>query len=94
MSVIVGAVETFPDAQADKAQAVKVLEEAAEVFGAWQQWNVTGRTVDQEQVICECADVVQAMSNLLAAMGVVDMSHYIEICRRKNVIRGRFGVDE
>lgn len=34
-SVKIGEVATFPDAKADKAQALKVLEEAAEVFGAW-----------------------------------------------------------
>ena len=33
-SVDIGEVATFPGAKADKAQALKVLEEAAEVFGA------------------------------------------------------------
>lgn len=38
-SVSIGEVATFPGAKADKAQALKVLEEAAEVFGAWQQFD-------------------------------------------------------
>ena len=33
-SVSIGEVATFPGAKADKAQALKVLEKAAEVFGA------------------------------------------------------------
>lgn len=36
MAVEIGTVQTFPDVKPDKAQALKVLEEAAEVFGAWQ----------------------------------------------------------
>lgn len=34
--VKLGAVRAFPGAVPDKAQALKPLEEAAEVFGAWQ----------------------------------------------------------
>lgn len=30
-----GSVRTFPDVKPDKAQALKVLEEASEVHGAW-----------------------------------------------------------
>lgn len=39
MAVKLGTVQTFADVRPDKAQALKVLEEAAEVFGAWQQWD-------------------------------------------------------
>lgn len=35
-SVNIGEVATFPNALPGKEQALKVLEEAAEVFGAWQ----------------------------------------------------------
>ena len=38
MGVIVGTVPVFASTDADKAQAMKVVEEAAEVFGAWQTW--------------------------------------------------------
>lgn len=34
-AVRVGAVATFEGVKPDKAQALKLLEEAAEVFGAW-----------------------------------------------------------
>lgn len=36
MTVTIGEVTTFANPKADKTQAIKVLEEAAEVFGAWQ----------------------------------------------------------
>ena len=34
MAVEIGTVQTFGDVRRDKAQVLKVLEEAAEVFGA------------------------------------------------------------
>ncbi len=39
MTVKLGTVQTFAKVEPDKAQALKVLEEAAEVFGEWQQWE-------------------------------------------------------
>lgn len=94
MTVKLGTVQTFAGVKPDKAQALKVLEEAAEVFGAWQLWD----DLDQDEkgdgfnVICmmnECADVIQATCNLLAAYGVVDFTAYMEACRKRNVERGR-----
>lgn len=37
--VIMGSVATFDDVKLDKAQALKVLEEASEVYNAWQVWD-------------------------------------------------------
>lgn len=94
MTVKLGTVQTFAGVKPDKAQALKVLEEAAEVFGAWQLWD----DLDQDEkgdgfnVVCmmnECADVIQATCNLLAAYGVVDFTAYMEACRKRNVERGR-----
>lgn len=94
MAVEIGTVQTFADVKPDKAQALKVLEEAAEIFGAWQLWD----DLDQDEkgdgfnVIClmnECADVIQATCNLLAAYGVQDFTAYMESCRKRNVERGR-----
>ena len=34
--MILGEVRTFPDVRADKTQALKPLEEAAEAYAAWQ----------------------------------------------------------
>ena len=47
MAVEIGTVQTFPDVKPDKAQALKVLEEAAEVFGAWQLLQLDTSDVDR-----------------------------------------------
>ena len=90
MGVIVGNVPTFAETDADKSQALKVVEEAAEVFGAWQTWVDGGeRGRDRRALVGECADVVQATCNLLDALGVVDMEQHMEECRARNEARGR-----
>lgn len=81
-SVNIGEVATFPGVKPDKAQALKVLEEAAEVFGAWQAF-------DDYELLYECADVIQATCNLVAAFGVSDFAPYMEECRTRNEERGR-----
>lgn len=75
---------TFHEVRDDKAQALKPLEEAAEVFGAWQLNSDT-------YVLNECMDVVQAVVNLLAALGFTqeDVDAAIERCNERNRERGR-----
>lgn len=54
-----------------KEQALKVVEEAAEVFGAWQnvyENNNEWDPWDYEIVLYECADVIQAAVNLACAV--------------------------
>ena len=84
MGVKVGTVPTFASTEADKAQAMKVVEEAAEVFGAWQTWVDGGWCADDRR-----ADTIQAVGNLLDALGVVDMEQHMEECRARNEARGR-----
>ena len=67
---------TFREVRDDKAQALKPLEEAAEVFGAWQNCDgirqsqiMTARRAFRVDLIDECLDTVQATVNLLAAVG-------------------------
>lgn len=88
--VSIGKVATFPGVKADKAQALKVLEEAAEVFGAWQALD-TGECSSRKRiaVLDECADVIQATCNLLAGMGVTDFAPHMDMCRARNEERGR-----
>lgn len=101
--VTVPPVRPFAGVAADKANALKVLEEAAEVFGAWQGLDrcsrpftdVDGHTADalvglRASLIDECADVIQATCNLLAAFGVTDMSGAMAECERRNRERGRY----
>ena len=75
---------TFDEPDAPKAQALKPLEEAVEVFGAWQLNSDT-------YVLNECMDVVQAVVNLLAALGFTqeDVDAAIERCNERNRERGR-----
>ena len=90
-SVSIGEVATFPGVKADKAQALKVLEEAAEVFGAWQQFDDgESPALSRWLVLAECADVIQATCNLIAGMGVADFIPYVAMCRTRNEERGRF----
>lgn len=74
----------FDEPDAPKAQALKPLEEAAEVFGAWQLNS-------DAYVLNECMDVVQAVVNLLAALGFTqeDVDAAIERCNERNRERGR-----
>lgn len=85
-------VRPFPVVADDKAQALKPLEEAAEAFGAWQDYDGShGQTRESYRikVVDECADVIQAAVNLAAAMGVSDMTAALLACYRRNHERGR-----
>lgn len=96
-------VRTFPNAAPTKAQALKVLEEAAEVFGAWQQLDGASRVftdVDEcsamtmaslkYDLLDEIADTIQACCNLAASLGVTDMTAYLACCEERNRERGRY----
>ena len=100
MTVSIGEVATFPDVVPDKVQALKILEESAEVFGAWQSldhalmvdvMNGSNAASARERgyLLDECADVVQAVCNLIAALGVDDFTPWMEACRKRNEDRGR-----
>ena len=103
--MIIGEVRTFPNVKPDKQQVLKVIEEAAEVFGAWQKlqahpasYIVPNSTMANE--ICkhglmnECADVIQVTCNLIAAFGIEDFSNYMELCEQRNQDRGRYDIQE
>ena len=89
----VGSVRRFDHVAPDKAQALKPLEEAAEVFGAWQKMvdsadSPTWRRAHRA-FLAECADVIQATLNLVAAYGVEDFRPWMKACERSNRERGR-----
>ena len=69
--MILGEVRTFPNVRADKEQALKPLEEAAEVFSAWESWTECCGSTDQ--ILEEIADCITACCNLAAALGCEDM---------------------
>lgn len=99
-----GGIRAFPNAQPTKEQAVKVLEEAAEVFGAWQEAEISKTAyADPEErevsgyafgygevLLDEIADTIQASCNLAAALGVTDLTPYLARCEERNRHRGRY----
>lgn len=92
MGVKIGTVNTFPNVKPDKAQALKPLEEAAEVFGAWQCIDRIYTEINVRPsiwVLDEIADCIQALCNLAASFGVEDLTPYMEACEQRNRERGR-----
>lgn len=88
-TINVGEVAVFDHVEPNKEQALKPLEEAAEVFGAWQKWNETKNITDATRIFEEIADTVQACVNLAAAVGAKDLTYAIENCKKRNIVRGR-----
>lgn len=89
---------TFREVRDDKRQALKPLEEAAEVFGAWQELDDMRRSPFlsawrdvRDCLIDECMDTVQATANLLAAIGVTqgEVDAAIKRMDERNQERGR-----
>lgn len=95
LSVTIPPVRCFAHVEASKAQALKPLEEAAEVFGAWQAWRENGPTLDNteaglvDRIVDECCDTIQACVNLAAAYGVRDLTKAMRDCEDRNRERGR-----
>lgn len=89
MMVKIGDVRPFPGIEPDKAQALKPLEEAAEVYGAWQ---LTHMPEDKRRLrmIDECCDTIMAACNLLAAIGVHDLREAMGRCEGRNRRRWRY----
>lgn len=85
----------FNDVDDSKAQALKPLEEAAEIFGAWQELdsmrNVPAWRDMRDDLIDECMDTVQAVANLLAAIGATqgEVDAAIKRMDERNGDRGR-----
>lgn len=93
----IGDVRLFDEPRADKGQALKVLEEAAEVFAAWQDRDM--RREDwltwRAGLLMECADVVQAVANLVAAVGGAEhFRKHMDVCEQRNRKRGRITGDD
>lgn len=93
-TIRLGDVAVFDHVEPDKAHALKVLEEAAEVYSAWQAWDECGF---EEAVQLECrqalfeeiADTVQAVANLAYSLGCEDMRLDMWDCEDRNRRRGR-----
>lgn len=98
--VKLGAVRAFPGAVPDKAQALKPLEEAAEVVEAFKRADpgdvlpVARQFPDCNKrilpLVDEIADTIQASCNLAAALGVTDLTPHLARCEERNRERGRY----
>lgn len=82
-AVRVGDVRTFDVGDDRKQQAKKVVEEACEVLSAVER-------DDHEGIVSEAADVITAVCNLLAMVGVRDAREAMRSCSMRNAERGRF----
>lgn len=96
--VRLGSVRRFDHVEPDKEHALKVLEEASEVHGAWQAMasaelvhggDCVLARLWRKRLLDECADVIQATLNLVAALGVEDFRPYMRACEERNRERGR-----
>ncbi len=94
--VQMGSVRRFDHVKPDKAKVLKISEEVMEVFSAWEDIGRIGlvhgafalREVE-DKILDECADVIQATLNLVAALGVEDFRPYMKACEERNRERGR-----
>lgn len=102
--VRIGSVRVCDGVKPDREQVLKVLEEAAEVFSAWEyaeacgseyadpdtvQPTGDGECYERECLLDECADVVQAVSGLVHALGVEDFRVWMDRCEQRQRERGR-----
>lgn len=81
--VNIGDVTTWDTGCDLEHQSKKVMEEAAEVWWAIAREEWDARTIE------ECCDVVQATCNLLALLGVDDLSPHMAACLDRQRERGR-----
>ena len=90
------AVVTFKDVNVDKEQAMKIVEEACEVYSTFERYCLAKDAIsylEMEQakmdMVERISDVMQACSNMLAALGVSDMRDEMRKCADRNKARER-----
>lgn len=84
------------DMGTDKQKALKPLEEAAEVFGAWQAYKAEGTACARKSAVYECCDAIQATANPMYHIGA-DNDEVADMMRKvteRNRSRGRYGSDD
>ena len=94
--MLVGDVKPFRYVYADdRRQFSGPLEEAAEFFVAWRFWiqrrdSQRYSAKAREKMLDKAADVIQAVVNCVASVGIDDMSELMGRCERRNAKRGRY----
>ena len=79
----------------DRQQFTRPLEEAAEFFVAWHFWiqrrdNQRYSAKAREKMLDKAADVIQAVVNCVASVGIDDMSELMRRCEKRGTRRGRY----
>lgn len=97
VKVDVGKVRVFPGVMPSKQQALKIIEEAAEVYAAWQEFDSwkdrpSVSAYEKQDLLDEIADVIQAACNLASSLGISDLKPYMHKCEQRNRDRGRYDV--
>lgn len=93
-------IQPFADIRRDKVQALKPLEEAAEVYAAWQDCETWATELEDfapkacaeaQALLDECMDVLQATVNLVAAYGYTSeqINEALVALYKRNLARGR-----
>lgn len=94
--MFIGDVKPFRYVYADdRQQFSRPLEEAAEFFAAWRFWiqrrdNQRYSAKAREKMLDKAADVIQAVVNCVASVGIDDMSELMGRCEKRNTRRGRY----
>lgn len=101
-SVSVGEVAVCDCASSGIEQIHKILEESAEVHGAWQELEelsadeeYLGRLTDgaitraETRLLDECADLITATCGLIASLGVERFAGFMAKCAERQRARGR-----
>ncbi|MBR2681254.1 MAG: hypothetical protein IKE23_10995, partial [Exiguobacterium sp.] len=93
MPVTIGEVTTFPHPRRDQEQMNKILEEVNELFVEWRKVDKCGCDASYHcdnvnRLIEEAADTIEAICNLLAALGVDDMRGARRACAERTRARG------
>lgn len=98
--LVLPSVRVFDDVEPSKAQVVKIAEETCEVYSAWEDFNRTRRHGEDwdmflenndaiMSLVDECCDTIRAVCNLLASLGITDLTEAMAACRKRNADRGR-----
>lgn len=87
--VRVGSVRRFDDLWKVEYAYSDFKRREIEIFYTWAAWALNQTEEKRERLLDDCADVIQATLNLVAALGVEDFRPYMKACERRNRERGR-----
>lgn len=91
--VNIGEVRTFPDVRADKAQALKVLEEASEVREAWQAMRKAEDAIANEWPR-EQQDVINAHRDALKSARAALLSECADVIQAACNLLAGLGIED